>query len=169
MNGLTTLVFSGFWATNLLAQAPPDTIKSEDTMIALPDSHATQHFKILSKNALKESMLEAQKEKQTAALKLQNHSSIAKLTTDESVQRLEEIRVFGNVEPEDYVAPKPPPMLVFRAMLDKQRPRTIAEKLLRGCFICPQEPEPEGNVVDRFDAKKFERPLIIARPRGSFQ
>lgn len=162
MNRLTTLVSIGFWATNLLAQAPPaGRLKSEDTTIALPDSHARQHFKILSQNA--------QKDKKSAAFQAPNNSSVANSFADENIQRLDEISVLGSAEPEDYVAPKPPPMLVFRAMLDAQRRRTIAEKLRGYCFICPKKPPPEGNVVDRFDAKKFDRPLIIARPSGSLQ
>jgi hypothetical protein len=162
VNRLTMLVSSSFWATNLLAQAPPASIlKLEDTTIALPDSHARQHFKMLSKNA--------QKDKQSATFQLPNSSSVANSFADENIQRLDEIRVLGNAEPEDYVAPKPPPMLVFRAMLDAQRPRTLAEKLLQNCFICPEKPPLEGNVLDRFDAKKFDRPLIIPRPRGSLQ
>jgi hypothetical protein len=53
---------------------------------------------------------------------------------------LEEIQVFGKFDPADYVAPKPSPMLVFRASLDKQRPMTgkeITDSVL--CFIglCP--------------------------------
>jgi hypothetical protein len=54
---------------------------------------------------------------------------------------LEEIQVFGKFDPADYVAPKPPPMLVFRAFLDKRRPMTgneITDSVL--CFIglCPR-------------------------------
>jgi hypothetical protein len=40
---------------------------------------------------------------------------------------LEEIQVFGKFDPADYVAPKPAPMLVFRASLDQQRPMTPKE------------------------------------------
>ena len=169
------LVSTSFWAANLLAQAPSATpLKSEDTAIALPDSHARQHFKILSKNALKESALKesaliAQKDEQSAGFESPRNSSAARLSANENIQRLDEIRVLGNVEPEDYIAPKPPPMLVFRAMLDAERPQTIADKLRAYCFICPKNPPPEGNVVDRFDAKKFDQPLIIARPRGALQ
>ena len=170
MNRLSMLIFSSFCTSNLLAQTPPATkLKSEEITIALPDSHARQHFKILTKNALKVSALIAQKDKQLAAFESPQNSSAATLSANENIQRLDEIRVLGNVEPEDYVAPKPPPMLAFRAMLDAQRPQTIAEKLRGYCFICPKNPPPEGNVVDRFDAKKFDRPLIIARPLGALQ
>lgn len=162
MTRLTMLFFSGFLATNVLAQASPaDILKLDNAITTLPDSPARHHFNTISKNA--------QKDKEPAALKLPNNPRIASSIVNENIQRLDEIRVLGNAEPEDYVAPKPPPMLVFRAMLDAQRPRTLAEKLLQDCFICPQNPPREGNVVDRFDAKKFDAPLIIARPRGSFQ
>jgi hypothetical protein len=149
VNSLTILVSSGLWATNLLAQAPPSIAQSEGVPIVLPDSHARQHFKVLSKSALNESSLEAQKDRQAAALKLQNNSNIAKLLANENVQRLDEIRVLGNTEPEDYIAPLPPPMLGFRATLDKQRPRTIADTLRALCFLCPATPPREGNMLDR--------------------
>lgn len=115
---------------------------------------------------MKEAALEAQKEKQTAALKLQNNSSIAKRSTNEAVQRLDEIRVFGNAEPEDYIAPKTPPMLVFRATLDKQRPRTIAETLRTLCLLCPIAAPREGNILDRVDEQKGVAP---ARMSGTLQ
>jgi hypothetical protein len=167
VNSLTMLVFSGFWATNLLAQAPlTSAAKSGEAWIALPDSPARQHFKALSKNALKESALDAQKDRQAAALKLQNNSSMVKLSANENIQRLEEIRVLGTVDPEDYVAPKPPPMLVFRATLDKQRPRTIADTLRALCLICPIAAPREGNILDRTDERKGAAP---ARMSGTLQ
>jgi hypothetical protein len=167
VNGLTMLVSSGLWATNLLAQAPPTSAaKSEEASIALPDSRARQHFKALSKNALEESALEAQKDRQAAALKLQNNSNIAKLSANENVQRLEEIRVLGTVDPEDYVSPRPPPMLVFRATLDKQRPRTFADTLRALCLLCPIAPPSGGNTLDRVDERKGAAP---ARMSGTLQ
>ena len=61
---------------------------------------------------------------------------VAKRPAAENVQRLEEIRVFGNGDPEDYVALKPAPMLVFRALLERQRPMTPKEIAQAGlCFI----------------------------------
>jgi hypothetical protein len=167
VNSLAMLVSSTLWVTNLLAQNPSTSAaKSEDASIALPESLARQHFKALSKDALKESALEAQKDRQAAASKLQNNSSNAKRSANEGIQRLDEIRVLGNVEPEDYVAPKPAPMLVFRATLDKQRPRTIAETLRALCFLCPIAPPREGNTSDRVDERKGVAP---ARMSGTLQ
>jgi hypothetical protein len=97
---------------------------------------------------------------------LQNNSSIAKLSTNENVQRLEEIRVMGTVDPEDYVAPKPTPMLVFRATLDKQRPRTIADTLRALCFLCPIAAPREGNTLDRVHERTSAAP---ARMSGTLQ
>ena len=72
-----------------------------------------------------------------------------------SIQRLEEIRVYGAIEPEDYVTPKRPPMLAFRARLERQRPRT-PEEIVKGalcmiglCAGLPPEVAPEQRTEAR--------------------
>ncbi len=163
-------VSAGLWGANALAQTPPATpLKSEHVSVTILDSPARLHFKKLGKSTPKEFMLKSKKAKQAGSFESLGNSSVATLSANENIQRLDEIRVLGNAEPEDYVALRPSPMLAFRAMLDAERPLTIAERLLAYCFICPKETPPEGNIVDRFDAKKFDRPIIIARPLGSLQ
>ena len=72
-----------------------------------------------------------------------------------SIQRLEEIHVYGAIEPEDYVTPKRPPMLAFRARLERQRPRT-PEEIVKGalcmlglCAGLPPEVAPEQRTEAR--------------------
>ena len=45
------------------------------------------------------------------------------------ITRLEEIRVYGRNEPEDYVGPKKSPMMQFRARLTRDVPLTPAKKV----------------------------------------
>jgi hypothetical protein len=95
----------------------------------------------------------------------------------ENIQKLDEIRVFSRVNPEDYVAPKRPPMLAFRDSLDRQRPSTPAEKAqLALCIIglCGVY-GPEGVPVDsgaayRQEARKNNTDMLsIGRPIGTLQ
>ena len=74
---------------------------------------------------------------QSAAKKLPRHllnatpppfSSADKSRID-AITRLDEITVYGYVEPEDYVAPKKAAMVQFRNQLDRDRPMTPWEKL----------------------------------------
>ncbi len=52
------------------------------------------------------------------------------------VTRLEEIRVYGRNEPEDFVGPKKSPMMQFRARLEKDVPLSPAKKAqLALCLI----------------------------------
>lgn len=111
------------------ATAGPSTTK-------LPDSPARQQFKKLSEAALEEAQPASKKQIRSDSLTLPRDSNVPKRPAAENVQRLEEIRVFGNGDPEDYVALKPAPMLVFRALLERQRPMTPKEIAQAGlCFI----------------------------------
>jgi hypothetical protein len=62
--------------------------------------------------------------------------SEAEKTRIETVTRLDEITVYGYVEPEDYVAPKKAPVMQLRDRLDRDRPMTPWEKIrLPLCLI----------------------------------
>jgi hypothetical protein len=143
---------------------------------ALPESHARQHFKTLSKDALKAAAVEARKEVRDEALKAPPKANAEKRPAAENIQRLEEIRIFDKVDPEDYVAPKTAPMLVFRATLDKQRPMTPKEITQLGlCFIglCGIY-GPDGAPVDsgaayRQEARKDATTVELSRVRGTLQ
>ena len=54
----------------------------------------------------------------------------------ETITRLDEILVYGQVEPEDFVGAKKSPMMQFRERLERDRPMTPKEKAqLALCFI----------------------------------
>ena len=89
---------------------------------------------------------------------------------------MDEIRVFSSGDPEDYVAPKPPPMLVFRAHLDKHRPMTPKEITQLGlCFVglCgiygPDGIPVEPSAVDRAETRKNATTLELSHVRGTLQ
>ncbi|MBL8522651.1 MAG: hypothetical protein JNN20_03065 [Betaproteobacteria bacterium] len=78
----------------------------------------------------------------------------------ETITRLDEILVEGQIDPEDYVGPKKAPMMQFRDRLEKDRPMTPKEKAqLALCFIglCGIY-GPDGVPVEPSrDAKRDER------------
>ena len=79
----------------------------------------------------------------------------------DGIPRLEEIRVVDTIAPEDYVAPKTAPMLVFRAALDRQRPRTPKEITQAAlCFIklCAIDTSRELSIADRNEARAKNPP-----------
>jgi hypothetical protein len=89
---------------------------------------------------------------------------------------LEEIQVIGKFDPADYVAPKPSPMLVFRASLDQQRPMTgkeITNSVL--CFIglCPllnADGLPIGDTTPEQRAEaRLNTPFTPTYGRGTLQ
>ena len=52
------------------------------------------------------------------------------------VTRLDEILIYGQVDPEDYVGPRKSPMMQFRDRLERDRPMTPKQKTqLALCFI----------------------------------
>ena len=60
----------------------------------------------------------------------------AEVTHPDLVTRLEEIRVYGRNEPEDFVGPKKSPLMQFRARLEKDITLSPAKKTqLALCFI----------------------------------
>ena len=146
--------------------AEVQAVGSSGTFVELPEPASRQQFKILSKVALKEVERESKKDIRAESLKLPTNPRAPKRPAAENVQLMDEIRVFSSGDPEDYVAPKPPPMLVFRATLDKQRPRTIADTLRALCLICPIAAPREGNILDRTDERKGAAP---ARMSGTLQ
>jgi hypothetical protein len=71
------------------------------------------------------------------------------------LQRIDEIRVYGASEAEDYVAPKLTPMMAFRAKLDRQRPMTpseIAQSALCIIGLCGGKPA-EVSAEQRTEAR----------------
>ena len=84
-----------------------------------------------------------------------------------NIQKLEEIRVLDQVAPEDYVAPKLPPMLAFRARLDRQRPMTPQEVTQAAlCFIglCKIDTSRELRIDDRNEARAKNPPSFAGQP-----
>lgn len=155
-------------ATNALAVDP--------VAAPLPDSTARQQFKTLSNAALKEIERESKNEIRAESLKLPYNANAPKRPAAENVQRLEEIRVFANGDPEDYAAQKAAPMLVFRAQLDKQRPMSAKEITQLGmciiglCGIYKPDGSPyELSAVDRAEDRKNATTLELARVRGTLQ
>lgn len=72
-------------------------------------------------------------------------------------QQIDEIRVFGQRDPDDVVKPKKPPIQALRERLEKDRPMTPAEKAkLALCLIglCAANYGPEGIPVE---GKAFTR------------
>jgi hypothetical protein len=88
------------------------------------------------------------------------------LSPDSGLPLLDEIRVTAIREPEDYVAPKPAPMLVFRAKLDSIRPKTPWEIARALCIICPISggPSEPSNIADR-TAVRAQNPPSFANQR----
>jgi hypothetical protein len=66
--------------------------------------------------------------KQLLSTKPQRFSEADKARV-ETVTRLDEIIVYGYVEPEDYVAPKKAPIMQLRDRLERDRPMTPWEKI----------------------------------------
>ena len=93
------------------------------------------------------------------------------------VARLEEIRVYGRNEPEDYVGPKKSPMMQFRARLEKDVRLTPAKKmqlalcLIGLCSIYGPDGIPEGDSPEaRADARLYQSTSQLnAQFRGTLQ
>lgn len=149
---------------------------SSGTLAELPEPIARQQFKILAKTALKEVERESKKEIRAESLKLPTNPHTPKRPAAENVQLMDEIRVFSRGDPEDYVAPKPAPMLVFRATLDKQRPMTPKEITQLGlCFVglCgiygPDGIPTETSAINRAEDRKNASTVELSRVRGTLQ
>ena len=183
MKALATIVVSAFLATHAQSQTPaPQPVEAQAAGAALaelPELASRQHFKALSKVALKDIERDAKKEIRADALKLPLNPNAPNAPTRpaaENIQRLDEIRVFGNGDPEDYVAPKPAPMLVFRATLDKQRPMTAKEVTQLGlcliglCGVYKPDGSPyELSAVDRAEDRKNATTVELSRVSGTLQ
>lgn len=158
-------------STNLVAQAALTEAENP-----LPASVAQQQFKLLTKEKRDDIARERGKEIAADALKPLPKPNAEPRPAAENILKLEEIRVFGKVDPEDYVPPKPAPMLQFRATLDKQRPNTPAETtqfLLCIIGLCGIY-GPDGAPVDsgasyRQEARKNATTLDLARMRGTLE
>ena len=105
----------------------------------------------------------------TATVSAQKKEEIAKRKASEGpaeIQTLEEIKVRDRLDPEDYVAPKTAPMLVFREKLDAQRPMTPQEiTKLALCFIklCAVDTSKELKIDERNEARAKDPPSFIFR------
>ncbi len=157
-------------------EAPVATPTAVLSTLKLPDSTARLQFKNLSSAALKKNEAASKLEARSGPLKLPLDPNAPTRPAAENIQRLEEMRVYGSGDPEDYVAPKPPPMLVFRATLDKQRPMTAKEITQLGlCFVglCgiykPDGSPYELSAVDRAEERKNATTMELARVRGTLQ
>ena len=155
-----------FFAASLtglaFADAEPASKKQGANSVAvLPDSFARQQFKLLSKETLDELAREGHETRWHDAVKMQRTRNVGNQTILGNVQKLDVITVYGIVDPEDYVAPKLPPMLVFRAKLDNQRPKTpkeITQGLLCVIGFCLIDTSKEPSIADRNDARAKSPP-----------
>lgn len=93
------------------------------------------------------------------------------------ITRLEEIRVYGRKEPEDYVGPKKSPMMQFRARLARDVSLTPAKKvqlafcLIGLCSIYGPDGIPEGDSPEaRADARLYQSTTQLnAQFRGTLR
>ena len=93
------------------------------------------------------------------------------------IARLEEIRVYGRNEPEDFVGPRKSPMMQFRARLEKDVRLTPAKKaqlalcLIGLCSIYGPDGIPEGDSPEaRADARLYQSTSQLnAQFRGTLQ
>ena len=109
------------------AKAEPSIQKSSPPELqSTMNSAAQRYFKNLSNKSIAGSADAKDNDKADAA-KVPNTATVVNKMGPIEIQKLDEIRVTDRVDPEDYVAPKLTPMLVFRAKLDAQRPMTPAE------------------------------------------
>ena len=93
------------------------------------------------------------------------------------VTRLEEIRVYGRNEPEDFVGPKKSPLMQFRARLERDVPLSPAKKvqvalcLIGLCGIYGPEGIPLGDSPEvRAEARLYQSTTQLnAQFRGTLQ
>ena len=101
----------------------------------------------------------------------------AEKTHPDLLTRLEEMRVYGRNEPEDFVGPKKSPMMQFRARLERDVPLSPAKKVQRVlCFVglCSNygpEGIPLGDSPEvRADARLYQSTTQLnAQFRGTLQ
>jgi PhoH-like ATPase len=101
----------------------------------------------------------------------------AEIAHPDLITRLEEIRVYGRNEPEDFVGPKKSPLMQFRARMEKDVPLSPAKKTqLALCFIglCSMygpEGIPLGDSPEvRADARLYQSTIQLnAQFRGTLQ
>ena len=101
----------------------------------------------------------------------------AEIVHPDLVTRLEEIRVYGRNEPEDYVGRKISPMMQFRARLERDVPWSPAKKaqmalcMIGLCSIYGPEGIPSGDSPEvRADARLYQSTTQLnAQFRGTLQ
>jgi hypothetical protein len=127
----------------------------------LPDSPAREYFKLLSQRP---SNGPASKKGGNSESTVQSFSSNQ---SSEKHQTIPRITVYGRFDPEDYVAPKPPTMLVFRAALDRQRPKTpkeITQAVLCFVSLCAIDTSQELSIADRNELRAKSPPSFAGLP-----
>jgi hypothetical protein len=146
-------------------QASPVTRKAEaDAFTKLPDSHAQEALKKLSKDEIN-----APREKRFSLAEQQ-------LEAQRIERGLDVIEVIGQRDPEDISKRKLPPMLAFRARLDADKPLTPAQ-IAKGalCLIglCanygPDGLPPEPTREDKSEARKNRSTTELSQVRGTYQ
>lgn len=96
----------------------------------------------------------------------------AEVSHPDLVARLEEIRVYGRREPEEYQRPKVAPMLQLRARLDRDIPLTPAKRIqgllciIGLCGMDFSEPSPETRAELRLQQSTLDS---IRSSRGTLQ
>ncbi len=113
------------------------------------------------------------------APKAKRFSHAARQEEDEAAARyVEEIRVFGDRDPEDVISPRRPPMLAFRDRLEREKTLTPKDITMMGlCFIglCGANYGPDGAPVEdraytRAEKGTNKSSLELSRQfRGTYQ
>ena len=144
---------------------PAATTPAASKSVELPDSVARQHFKRLPKEALVDIAREHKRQGRLGQPKTLPRQDAVLPSAAGDVQKIESITVYADSE--DFVAPKPPPMLVFRATLDKQRPKT-PEEITRGILcaigLCAIDTSKERSIADRNEARARSPPSAVYQP-----
>jgi hypothetical protein len=101
----------------------------------------------------------------------------AEVSHPDLITRLEEIRVYGRNEPEDFVGPKKSPLMQFRARMEKDVPLSPAKKaqlalcIIGLCSIYGPDGIPLGDSPEvRADARLYQSTTQLnAQFRGTLQ
>ena len=146
----------------------PSALREQDIKLraapSVPDSALASKAQTYIRVLPKKTLLEGSSEAVGNARSNHNPKDIER---PGDIQKLDEIRVLDQVAPEDYVAPKIPPMLAFRARLDRQRPMTPQEVTQAAlCFIglCKIDTSRELRIDDRNEARAKNPPSFAGQP-----
>ena len=158
---LTLLVVDEGCAADLLQEKPKQS-NIIDVDALLPVSIANRYYKSLPKEILDELAREPIKGNRKKFITVVSNTAIQAKADEANVRQADEIVVYGRAgEPEDYIAPKLPPMLEFRAKLDKLRPRTpqeITKNVFCALGLCLIDASKEKSIEDRNEARARNPP-----------